>query len=50
VKALQYFPQIETDPDLLTTGGGRDVVTGEQAQANAVDVVFFLVMANKASD
>lgn len=42
VKALQYFPQIETDPDLLTTGGGRDVVTGEQAQANAVDVVFFL--------
>jgi hypothetical protein len=42
VKALQYFPGIETDPDLLTTGGGRDVVTGEQAQANAVDIVFTL--------
>jgi len=42
VKALQYYPQIETDPDLLTTGGGRDVVTGEEAQANAVDIVFSL--------
>ncbi len=42
VKALQYFPGIETDPDLLTSGGGRDVVTGEQAQANAVDIVFSL--------
>jgi hypothetical protein len=40
VKLLQYYPQLETDPDLLTTGGGRDVVTGEQAQANVVDMVF----------
>jgi len=42
VKALQYYPQIETDPDLFTTGGGRDVVTGEEAQANAVDIIFSL--------
>jgi hypothetical protein len=42
VKSLQYFPQIETDADLLTSGGGRDVVTGEQAQANVVDVSFSL--------
>jgi hypothetical protein len=50
VKALQYFPQIETDPDLLTTGGGRDVVTGEQAQANAVDIVFSLQSDGEQSE
>lgn len=37
---LRYFPQLETDPDLLVTGGGRDVVTGEEGQFNVVDVTF----------
>ena len=40
VTNLRYFPQLETDPDLLVTGGGRDVVTGEQGQFNIVDVTF----------
>lgn len=37
---LFYRPALETDPDLLRTGGGRDVVTGEEAQLNVVDVDF----------
>ncbi len=40
VTDLRYFPQLETDPDLLVTGGGRDVVTGEQGQFNLVDITF----------
>ncbi len=40
VAAVRYFPALETDPDLLVTGGGRDVVTGEQAQYNIVDISF----------
>jgi len=40
ISQLRYHPQLETDPDLLETGGGRDVVTGEQAQENLVDIIF----------
>ena len=40
VTNLRYYPGLETDPDLLPTGGGRDVVTGEQAQLNVVDIAF----------
>lgn len=40
VAQLCYFPQLETDPDLLESGGGRDVVTGEQGQVGMVDIVF----------
>jgi hypothetical protein len=40
VSHLRYYPQLETDADLLVEGGGRDVVTGEQAQMNVVDIVF----------
>jgi len=39
ISQLRYFPQLETDPDLLETGGGRDVVTGEQAQIGLVEIV-----------
>lgn len=38
VTYLRYFPSLETDPDLLPTGQGRDVVTGEQPELNVVDV------------
>lgn len=37
---LRYHPQLETDLDLEVTGGGRDLVTGEQAQFNVVDITF----------
>ena len=40
IKSLAYYPGLETDPDLLPTGGGRDVVTGEQGQLNVVEVSF----------
>ena len=40
VTDLRYYPNLETDPDLLPTGGGRDVVTGEAAQQDVVDVTF----------
>jgi hypothetical protein len=40
VTHLEYYPSLETDPDLLVTGGGRDVVTGEEAQQDVVDVTF----------
>lgn len=40
VSNVSYFPSLETDPDLLVTGGGRDVVTGEQGQLNLVDITF----------
>ena len=40
ISQLRYHPHLETDPDLLETGGGRDVVTGEQAQENLVDIIF----------
>lgn len=40
VTNVSYFPSLETDPDLLVTGGGRDVVTGEQGQLNLVDITF----------
>ncbi|MCB0209250.1 MAG: hypothetical protein KDJ52_07965 [Anaerolineae bacterium] len=40
VTTLRYFPSLETDPDLLVSGGGRDVVTGEEAQLNLVDITF----------
>jgi hypothetical protein len=40
VSYLRYYPQLETDSDLLPTGGGRDVVTGEEAQTNVVDITF----------
>lgn len=40
VTQLRYHPGLETDSDLLETGGGRDVVTGEQAQFNLVDISF----------
>jgi hypothetical protein len=40
ISQLRYYPHLETDPDLLETGGGRDVVTGEQAQENLVDIIF----------
>jgi hypothetical protein len=42
VSYLRYFPQLETDADLLTSGGGRDLVTGEQAQSDVVDITFTL--------
>jgi hypothetical protein len=35
-----YYPNLETDPDLSVSGGGRDVVTGEQAQLNIVEISF----------
>jgi hypothetical protein len=40
VAQLRYYPQTETDPDLLETGGGRDVVTGEQGQVGLVQITF----------
>jgi len=40
ISQLRYYPELETDSDLLETGGGRDVVTGEQAQQNLVDIIF----------
>ncbi|MDX1521787.1 MAG: hypothetical protein R3264_09185 [Anaerolineae bacterium] len=40
VTHLLYYPQLETDPDLLVEGGGRDVVTGEQGQENVVEISF----------
>lgn len=40
VTTLRYFPRLETDTDLLVTGGGRDVVTGEEGQLNLVDITF----------
>ncbi|MCL4295652.1 MAG: PKD domain-containing protein [Anaerolineae bacterium] len=40
VSQLRYYPQLETDPDLLATGGGRDVVTGEQGQSGCVGINF----------
>lgn len=39
IAALRYYPGLETDPDLLVFGQGRDVVTGEEPQCNAVQVV-----------
>ncbi|MBN1991786.1 MAG: hypothetical protein JW953_03720 [Anaerolineae bacterium] len=49
VKYLQYFPQLETDPDLRETGGGRDVVTGEEAGRNVVDITFAVKDRNGVS-
>jgi hypothetical protein len=40
VTNLRYYPNLETDRDLLPTGGGRDVVTGEAGQLNVVDITF----------
>jgi chitodextrinase len=40
VAQLCYYPQLETDPDLLESGGGRDVITGEQGQQGMVDIAF----------
>jgi hypothetical protein len=40
ISQVRYHPALETDPDLLETGGGRDVVTGEQGQQNLVDIIF----------
>lgn len=40
VSQLRYYPQSETDPDLLESGAGRDVVTGEQAQEGTVEIGF----------
>jgi hypothetical protein len=40
VSQLRYFPQAETDADRLESGGGRDVVTGEQAQEGLVEIMF----------
>jgi len=40
VSNLRYYPSLESDEDLLVTGSGRDVVTGEQAQFNVVDITF----------
>lgn len=40
VAQLRYYPQTETDPDLLETGGGRDVITGEQGQVGLVQITF----------
>jgi hypothetical protein len=40
VTQLRYHPGLETDADLLETGGGRDVVTGEQGQFSLVDISF----------
>jgi hypothetical protein len=40
VTRLCYYPTLETDPDLRETGPGRDVVTGEQARFNLVDLEF----------
>ncbi|MBN1220925.1 MAG: hypothetical protein JXM69_18530 [Anaerolineae bacterium] len=42
VSYLRYYPQLETDIDLLVAGGGRDVVTGEEAQTNVVDIIFVI--------
>jgi hypothetical protein len=38
ISNLRYYPRLETDPDLLETGSGRDVVTGEEPRLNIVDV------------
>jgi len=35
-----YYPSLETDSDLDTAGGGRDIVTGEQPQQNLVEINF----------
>ncbi|HMQ51807.1 MAG TPA: hypothetical protein PKD98_06920 [Anaerolineae bacterium] len=40
VTSLRYFPALESDPDLLVTGQGRDVVTGEHPRLNVVEVTF----------
>jgi hypothetical protein len=37
---LHYYPSLETDPDLLELGGGRDVVTREESQFDVVDISF----------
>ena len=42
VVGLRYYPSLETDPDLLVTGGGRDVVTGEEGQLNVVDIALVI--------
>ncbi|MEW5959395.1 MAG: hypothetical protein AB1801_16860 [Chloroflexota bacterium] len=42
VGKLCYYPTLETDPDLADTGPGRDVVTGEQARYNLVDLEFMV--------
>lgn len=38
IAGLRYYPGLETDSDLLVTGQGRDVVTGEHPQCNLVEV------------
>jgi hypothetical protein len=38
VNVLRYYPRLETDADLLVTGPGRDVVTGEEPRFNIVDI------------
>lgn len=40
ISNLRYYPEVETDPDLLQTGRGRDVVTGEESRYGVVDVTF----------
>lgn len=40
VTHLRYYPQLETDADLLPEGCGRDVVTGETPRFNVVDIFF----------
>ena len=43
VRHLRYYPQLETDADLTTAGGGRDVYTDEEAQLGVVDITFAIV-------
>jgi hypothetical protein len=38
ITSLRYYPQLEVDRDLLVTGPGRDVVTGEEPRSNIVQV------------
>lgn len=40
VSRLRYYPETETDSDLLETGQGRDVVTGEEGQVGLVEISF----------
>lgn len=40
VTHLRYYPQLESDDDLLPSGCGRDVVTGESPRFNVVDIFF----------
>ena len=42
VTHIRYYPQLETDTDLLPQGRGRDVVTGEEGQFNVVDIIFVI--------